>query len=156
MNERKLQVYATLAEVVSALAIIVSLLYVGYEVRRTNTMSSREADVALYERLQEANRMLVETPGLAETLVAWETSPEDLSEPDRRRLLAFQQNFFETWELGWYYHDDGILDESSWTEWDRWFTAEARRRPVSAWNDVQDRFASESFRGHVTSALRVD
>lgn len=100
--------------------------------------------------------MLVETPGLAETLVAWETSAEDMSEPDRRRLLAVQQKFFETWELGWYYHDDGILDESSWTEWDRWFTAEARRRPVSAWDDLEERFASESFRNHLSTALRVD
>jgi hypothetical protein len=156
VNRSKLQAWASLAEVVSALAIIVSLLYVGSEFRRTNTMSSREADVALYERLQDANRMLVETPGLAETLVAWETSPEDLSEADRRRLLAFQQNFFETWELGWYYHDDGILDESSWTEWDRWFASEAQRRPVSAWTEVRDRFASEFFRNHVDSALTID
>jgi hypothetical protein len=66
MNERELQAYASLAEVVSALAIIVSLLYVGFEFRRTRTMSSREADVVLYERLQESNRMLVETPGLNE------------------------------------------------------------------------------------------
>jgi len=100
MNQAKLQIYASLAEVVSAVAIVVSLLYVGSEFRRTNTVSSREADVALYERLEDANRMLVETPGLAETLVTWETTPEDLSEADRRRLLAFQQNFFETWELG--------------------------------------------------------
>jgi len=156
MNQAKLQIYASLAEVVSAVAIVVSLLYVGSEFRRTNTVSSREADVALYERLEDANRMLVETPGLAETLVTWETTPEDLSEADRRRLLAFQQNFFETWELGWYYHDDGILDESSWTEWDRWFRAEARRRPVSAWDEIRVRFASESFRSHVDSALVAD
>ena len=156
MNERKLQAYASLAEVVSALAIIVSLLYVGFEFRRTRTMSSREADVVLYERLQESNRMLVETPGLAETLISWETSPEELSEADRQRFLAFQQIFFETWELGWYYHGDGILEESSWADWDRWFTAEARRTSVSAWNEVRDRFAGGSFQNHVDLALRGD
>lgn len=123
----------SLGEGVSALAIIVSLLYVGYEFRRTNTMSSREADVALYERLQDSNRMRVETPGLAEILVVYEQNAEDLSDADRLRLRAFQQSLFETWELGWHYHEDGILSEDSWAEWDRWFSSEARRQPVSAW-----------------------
>lgn len=82
-----------------------------------------------------------------------ETTPEAVSEADRRRLLAFQQDFFETWELSWAYHNDGILNESSWTEWDRWFIAEAKRQPCSAWTGVSDRFASESFRAHVDAAL---
>jgi len=102
------------------------------------TMSSREADTALYERLQDSNRMLVETPGLAETLVEFETTPQDLSDADRLRLLAFQQSFFETWELGWHYHQDGILNEDSWIEWDRWLISEARRQPVSAWKDTRN------------------
>lgn len=82
--------------------------------------------------------MLVETPGLAETLVEFETTPQDLSDADRLRLLAFQQSFFETWELGWHYHQDGILNEDSWIEWDRWFISEARRQPVSAWKDTRN------------------
>jgi hypothetical protein len=67
-----------------------------------------------------------------------------------------EQNSLETWELGWYYRDDGILDESSWTERDRWFTGEARRRSVSVWNEIRERLASESFRIDVDSALWVD
>lgn len=153
MNEKKLQVYASLAEVVSGLAIIVSLLYAGYEFRRSHTMSSREADLLLYERLQEANQLIIETPGLAEILLEAATTPEDLPEADRIRLLAFHQDFFESWEIGWYYHEDGILNEVSWSDWDDYFAGEARRRPAFAWGEIRNHFAGESFRQHVDSVL---
>ena len=102
MNARKLQAYASLAEVVSAAAIIVSLLYVGYEFRRTGTLTSREVDVMLFE-------------------------------------------------LGNVVAD--IVDESTWSDWDEWFTAEARRRPTFAWTENRRHFTGESFRRHVDSAL---
>lgn len=156
MNERRLQAYASLAEVVSALAIIISLLYAGYEFRRSNTMSSREADVLLYERVREANRLMIETPGLAEILVEAQTAPEDLSAAERVRFLAFQHSFFDSWELGWNQHDDGILDETTWREWDDWFVQEARRRPSFAWTDNEHNFTGEAFRRHVEAALSAN
>ena len=57
MDQNKLQTYASLAEVLSAVAIIISQLYVGYEVRRTSTLSSREADIILFERGRESPGM---------------------------------------------------------------------------------------------------
>lgn len=110
MDRERLQTYASLAEVISAVAIIISLLYVGYEVRRTSTLSSREADVILFERGREANRILIESPGMAEIVVAAGTAPDRMSAPDRLRYLAYQHDFFDTWEIAWYHHADGILD----------------------------------------------
>lgn len=156
MNERKLQAYASLAEVVSAAAIIVSLLYVGYEFRRTGTLTSREADVILFERSREANRLLIETPGLAEIVVVAETTPEELGPADRLRYLAYQHDFFDSWEIGWYYREDGILDAATWRDWDEWFTAEARRRPAFAWTENRRHFTGETFRRHVDSVLPRD
>ncbi len=155
MNEKKLQAYASAAEVVSALAIIVSLLYVGYEFRRTTTMSSREADVVLFERGREANRLLIESPGLAEILVVAQSNPDELSEADRLRFLTYQHDFFDSWEIGWYYHADGILDEAAWREWEAWFTEEARRRPLWGWTENRRHFTGESFREHVDAVLAL-
>lgn len=153
MNARKLQAYASLAEVVSAAAIIVSLLYVGYEFRRTGTLTSREVDVILFERSRQANRLLIEASDLADIVVTAETAPETLSPPDRRRFLAYQHDFFDSWEIAWYYREDGILDEATWSDWDEWFTTEARRRPAFAWTENRRHFTGESFRRHVDSVL---
>jgi hypothetical protein len=54
MNKKKFQYYASIAEIVSAIAIVVSLLYVGYEISRTNILDSRDIDELLFERGLEA------------------------------------------------------------------------------------------------------
>ena len=153
MEQSRIQSYAAVAEVVSAAAIIVSLLYVGYEYRRTSTMSSREADVILFERTREANRILIESPGMADIVVLAETAPESLSAADSLRFLAYQHDFFDTWEIAWYYHTDGILETDTWEEWDRWFSEEARRAPDFSWRETRHHFTGEDFRGHVDRAL---
>lgn len=156
MDARKLQAYASLAEVVSAVAIVLSLLYAANEFRRAGTISGREADVILFERVQEANRQLIETPELAEILVTANEAPDTLSDADRLRFLAYEHDFFDGWEIGWSYHADGILDEETWHEWDEWFTAEARRRPLLGWAENRKHFTGEPFRRHVDEALAVD
>lgn len=153
MNEKKLQAYASLAEVVSALAIIVSLFYVANEFRRSDTMSSREADVVLFERERAANHLLIQTPGLAEILIAAKVAPQDLSEADRLRYLAYQHDFFDSWEMGWFYHADGILDEATWAEWDEWFSAQAKSLPAFAWEENRRNFPGGEFRDHVDRML---
>lgn len=156
MDQNRLQSYASIAEVVSAVAIIISLLYVGYEVRRTSTVTSREADVILFERGRELNRLLIESPGLAEIVVEAETAPDDMSEANRLRYLAYQHDFFDSWEIGWYYHADGILDTDAWLDWDEWFTGEARARPAFAWTQNRHHFTGLDFRDHVDRLLATD
>lgn len=153
MDQNRLQTYASLAEVISAVAIIISLLYVGYEVRRTSTLSSREADVILFERAREANRILIESPGMAEIVVAAETAPERMPAPDRLRYLAYQHDFFDSWEIAWYYHADGILETETWLDWDEWFAGRARAAPAFAWTENRDNFTGLDFRDHVDAAL---
>jgi hypothetical protein len=153
MEQSRIQSYAAVAEVVSAAAIIVSLLYVGYEYRRTSTMSSREADVILFERTRESNRILIESPGMADIVHLAETAPEALSPADSLRFLAYRHDFFDTWEIAWYYHADGILETETWEEWDQWFSEEARLAPDFAWRETRRHFTGEGFRDHVDRAL---
>ena len=109
MNKKNVQVYASLAEIVSAVAIIISLLYVAYEFRRTETLSSNEVDIMIFERVREANTMLIENGELARIVIQANSRPEALSESDRLRYLAYQHIFFDRWETAWIYYQDGIL-----------------------------------------------
>lgn len=153
MDSRKWQAYASLAEVLSAVAIVVSLLYAVSEFRRAETLSSRDADLILFERTWEGNRMLIESPELADVVVAAETNPDSLSDTDRLRYLAYQHQFFDSWEIGWSYHADGILDEETWREWDEWFTSQVRDRPGFAWTASRRHFTGDAFRRHVDAIV---
>ncbi len=153
MNKKNVQVYASLAEIVSAVAIIISLLYVAYEFRRTETLSSNEVDIMIFERVREANTMLIENGELAGIVIEASNRPEALSESDRLRYLAYQHIFFDSWEIAWIYYQDGILDEPTWREWDRWFSAEAKRRPLFGWAENRHNFTGEEFLRHVDASV---
>lgn len=153
MNTSKLQAYATLAEVISAVAIVVSLLYVASEFRHSSIMSSREADLVLFERSRERNRLLIESPGLADVVITAAVAPERLSASDRLRYLTYQHDFFDAWEIGWSYHADGVLESEIWAEWDAWFSSLARDLPSFAWVENRANFTGGGFLQHVDSVL---
>lgn len=153
MKSEKLPTYAAIAEVVSAIAIVISLLYVGYEFRRTGTLSSNEVDTLLFERVREMNTMLIENSDLAELVLLARDHPGELSDADRLRYLAYQHVFFDSWEVAWLYHQDGILEDETWQEWDDWFASEARHRPAFGWTENRRHFTGASFLEHVDEAL---
>jgi hypothetical protein len=99
MDKTRLQTYASIGEIVSAVAIVLSLIYAGYEFRQSSTLTSRDVDVLLFERSLETNRMLVESPGLAEILLAGRTNPESLTGADWLRFETYQQMWFNSWEI---------------------------------------------------------
>jgi hypothetical protein len=153
VNKDRFQIYASLAEIVSALAIIISLLYVASEFRRAETLTSRGVDSILFERTAESNAMLVESPDLADVVIAAARDADALSETDRLRYLAYQHIFFDIWEMAWVYHEDGILDEETWGEWDMWFVAEAKRRPDFSWTESRRHFTGQDFLRHVDQSV---
>jgi len=153
MNPQKLQVYAAVAEIVSAAAIVVSLLYVASEFRQSQTVTERDADNQLFERVRETNRILIENPGVAALVIQAEEAPEQLTKVDRLRYLALQHQFFDGWELAWGYHVDGVLSAEAWREWDGWYTSRARELPRLAWAENRVHFTGADFRNHVDRVL---
>jgi len=153
MDRDRVQTYALIAEIISALAIVVSLLYAGYQFRRSNTITSSDAAAVLTERFRESNKLLIESPGLAEIVLAGRAGSADLSEADRLRYETFEKAFFNSWEAAWLYHADGILDAPTWADLDEYFANAARRRSADVWVEMRGDFPEEPFRAHVDAVM---
>jgi len=54
MDKYRYELWTTVAEVVSAAATVVSLLYVDYEIRQTQVPGQRNIDELLFERSAES------------------------------------------------------------------------------------------------------
>ncbi|MDP2481313.1 MAG: hypothetical protein Q8W51_11490 [Candidatus Palauibacterales bacterium] len=156
MDRDRVQTWASIAEIVSALAIVVSLVYAGYQFRRSTTLSSSDAAAVLIERFRESNKLLIESPGLAKIVLAGRARSADLSEADRLRYRTFEREFFNTWEAAWLYHADGILDAPTWADLDDYFAVAAKRRPARVWVQVREDFPEEPFRAHVDSVMGTE
>jgi len=64
MNKIKLKTIVALAEIISSLAIVVSLIYVANEYRRSATLTNRDVENIIYQRIMEMNRLKIENPDL--------------------------------------------------------------------------------------------
>lgn len=140
MEKEKFRYWATAAEVISALAIVISLLYVGYEIRQTQILSQRSIDEMLFSRNSEANRILVENADMAEIVIAAQSGPDSLSPAERIRYLAYEHTLLDNWEVAFYSHYDGILNDEYWDDWDAFYKNQAKRRPKFAWTENRHNF----------------
>jgi hypothetical protein len=156
MNHQRLQSYAAIAEVLGAFAIVVSLIYAGYELRRSSTISSLEVEMLLYEREREHNAVLFETRDMAEIVILAGGAADELQGADRLRYLEYEHDFLDSWEIAFTYHTDGILDDESWSGWDSWFSQQMRNLPLFAWEENRHNFLPGPFMDHVDAVLGLD
>jgi len=131
----------SVAEIISSLAIVVSLIYVAYEFKRSETITNRDVENIVYERMLQIDRLLIENPDLARIVLKATDNPEGLTPAEQMQYLAYEHIFYDSWESAWYYYQEGILETESWDGWNTWFIAEAKRRPLLGWMGNRKHFA---------------
>jgi len=133
MRRISLRTAVSAAEIITALAVVISLLYAATEFRRSRTLTSTDVQTILYARMLEMDRLLIENGELADILIAVATGAQPLTPGDTVRYLAYEHIFYDSWELAWIAHDDGVLEDDAWEGWNAWFVAEAKRRSPLGW-----------------------
>jgi homoserine trans-succinylase len=152
MKKINLGTAVSIAEIISSFAIVASLVYVGYEFKRSETLTNRDADDIIYGKISDINHLIIETPDLAEIILKTKSSPSQLSAQDSLRYLAFEHLFYDSWESAWNYYNEGVLDKEIWESWDKWFKSEAKRRSLLAWEGNRKHF-SGNFLNYVDNLL---
>ena len=133
MNKIKLNTAVSVAEIISSLAVVLSLMYVGYEFSRSEKVTNKEADNKIYEKIQEMNRLIIENADLAKLILKTVSNPEQLTSEEEIRYLAYEHIFYDTWESAWNYHQAGILDNETWKTWNDWFVKESNQKSILSW-----------------------
>jgi hypothetical protein len=98
-----------LSQIIAALALVASLLFVAIEVRNSNRESRHRAGEEAYQKFREVQ---LEVAGNADLARIWANGVHDFSslEPlDRTRFLLLTHVFFKNWESVFLVHVDGRL-----------------------------------------------
>jgi len=127
-----LATWVAVAQLAGSVAVILSLVYVASEFRRSQALSSSQIEDRLYGRVLEMNRMVIEAPELA-SIVSRASHHEELSPSDSLRFLAFEHIWYDSWETAYDGFHDDILEAEAWGEWEDWFVQASRRRPRAGW-----------------------
>ena len=108
--KQKLQEFALVAEIISAAAIVASLIFVGLQVRQgaeETAANSRAIISSVRQSLLDADRELllfaVDRPYLSE--------PDSATEEEFQQIWIFMVMMLRTRENYWLQYQDGILDE---------------------------------------------
>ena len=107
----------SIADVVSALAVVVTLVYLASQLREnTKALRSASAESALAAVLEFTGDMAREDE-LNRLFTKGTEDWDGLSDSDRARLAYMLFRLFKIMENIHYYHTLGTLDEESWAGW---------------------------------------
>ena len=150
MNSEKLQEWALVAEIVGAVAVVVSLIYVGVSVRQNTDailVSNHQSIVAMDIERNTWYRDL-------EFAAVYELALQDyeqLSPPQLRQFRTFVADTFNTWEYGFITHSRGMMDDVIWGGWEHYYRNELNKESYQWFWDTAKMGFSEEFRIYVDS-----
>ncbi len=143
------------AEVVGTFAIVVSLLFVGYQVSQNTKHVRANTDRHVGDAIRANLQLIAENEGLANILIRCHADPEILTDAESARYQAFLQLCMDSWEYCWWRREDGLMSQIDWREWDTYFTAWAKKYltrqhwPIVKWG------YSDEFVQHVDRILEA-
>lgn len=143
MRASRLRTAVSIAEIVSALAVVATLLYAVSELRRSQALASTDIETVLYERMLEMDRLVVENDDFAQILVRAREDPERLTPGDSARFLAYEHIFYDAWEAAVAARAADLVSEAAFESWDGWFAADASRRPRLGWTGNRRYYEAE-------------
>jgi len=96
-------------EVISAISVVVSLIYLAFQIRGNTRAMRREATRDIIRDLNEQNRMLITVPDLGELYLKTLEQPQELTAGERLRFQSVITYSLANFEMALDYYRDGLL-----------------------------------------------
>lgn len=113
-SRKTLSAAATVAEIVGTIAVVVSLLLVSQEMRRST--AARQA--ATYQEMVRASNefllALASDSALADIVTRYEADPATLNDGETRRYLSYIRVFWRNMDNAFVQHERGVLADVEW------------------------------------------
>jgi hypothetical protein len=144
---------ALIAEIVGAVAVVISLIYVGVSVNQNTRALMVSNHQALVAMDQDKNGWLRDAQ-FAEIYEIAEADVDRLSPAQLLQYRTFEADTFNAWEFAFITHNDGMMDENIWAGWDGYYRSRMQAKgPQWFWRTSKDTF-SPAFRIYVDSVLK--
>jgi hypothetical protein len=105
------------SQLVSSIAVVMSVLYLGLEVRRSTRVAKVAAQDAAASAVREVTNTFMEN---AEMSRIWGAGLEDLAQlsaEDQARFFHATHQFLKALETIHFHHLNGLMDDQLWSGW---------------------------------------
>lgn len=153
-RQAKLAMAASLAEIIAAVGVMISVIYLAIQVNHGN----KEAQLQNYnDTLTLINapiHQFLEQPEFADLVRIGGTNPDDLSESEWFRFSYYYMIQYSAWEFVFYAHRDDVVVPQLWlgmdASWRHIIASEPGVR--KAWREWRHAFP-QPFQGYVDSIV---
>ena len=150
----KLSDWANVAEIVGAVAVIVTLAYVAVQIEQNTIAVEASTRQGRLDYGREQTELLITQPGLAKLVMKAEKNANDLNDEEQLLFYEFTTWRMATWELTYQEYVDGLLDEETWLAWDGYYLLFVKGKPGyrKFFSDTRPQWDSR-FMAHVDKSL---
>ncbi|HUO66558.1 MAG TPA: hypothetical protein VMV37_03430 [Gammaproteobacteria bacterium] len=107
--------FAAVAQIVAAIGVIVSLVYVGVQIRQATRATKLASIQAVETAIGRTEELIIQDASFAAILKHGLTaSGADLADTDRIRLNVFYRHVLRAYQSAHYQYRHGALDDSVW------------------------------------------
>lgn len=156
MKPKSLSEWASLAEVVASVAVVVSLVFVGLSIRQNTSALQGATENLIFERHTDLSMQFMLDPSLAALLVKMRSDDPQLSDIEAVRWEKYQLNLLDVWALAFNRHQSDLLADSEWVAWDGFFTDvfsnQAEALSIERWHEMRFGYDPE-FWSHVHTSV---
>lgn len=150
-----LERWALIAEVIGGFAVILSVVYLGFEVRQNTSAMKSLTHQQMFETTSSLNQSIANDAQLAELLAQSNTNYAGLSDGERNQLMFLWINWFNMWHSGYLNWKAGFFEEEAWVLWDHGMTKMLSSYKASreVWAVFDDAY-NEDFQQHVKGIIQ--
>jgi hypothetical protein len=133
--------FAEVAQIVAAVGVIVSLIYVGVQIRQATRTTKLASIQAVETAIGRTEELIIQDASFAEILRQGLTASDaELQDTDRIRLNVFYRHTLRAYQSAHYQYRQGALDDSVWEP-----QAKCLAAIFQADRGIRDHFAVEKY-----------
>jgi hypothetical protein len=139
-----------ITEITSVIAVVLSVLYLGLQIRDNTKVLRSQAHYNALSLAQRPMEMMIENDGLATIVNTGYKTPDALSADDWARFGNYAFIGFNAWEYLYYQNGDRSIPRELWVGADAYFKGLVATNPglTRFWSEFQASF-DEPFRSYV-------
>ncbi len=151
-----LEQYAYLGEIVAAIAVIASLIYIAQQVRQNTNMMRVSNSHNFVDSNMRLCTAVVTDHNLAELWVKAGSELDDLDATDRQRIVLFEWQAIMAWHNYFNLRQQNLVSDSQWHEL-TWIVANLGRRQSvqEAWKTYKGGY-NKQFQEYMAQYLEPD
>ena len=153
MQKSDLPIWASVAEIISAMAVVFSLLYVGYEINRNTDIMDSDQNSMIFEAMRSWEQLLIVDEKLTDLYVRAASEYETFSNAEQFRYRMLLIQYVGIWEQAFEGSQNRLLDAENWTSWNNALLPEISQ-VVIVWPEISIYF-SEEFQQHMTNEIEI-